>query len=379
MYTMCYDLASGRVLLLSRGPQKPYGESNETILRIFSIDDLSKCLLETTLPGHYYFLCSHAVSGAFLVSGYEKNAARVGAQHTRYMATIGPDLKLLSKRAVESELSPAAVLDDLKEFNFFHMGSFDKYLWFTFYAAHPFERIADNKFADLELPDNVAAQKIISLGHNKYCVSLKNSDDTYFSVLIFEMDFKQYAAKQLELIVPDRPATSMEVLSDGNLITYHHALGNLQLWDSRNFDCLKTWSWDDIKKPQDFCLSDLRLQACPESSQLFARQRNEVFLLDLETSSLEPLNLHKKYEAEEKSQLSYSDEHHVLKNNKVITFYRYPDLFETDYTEHCYGKSPNLTRFTRLVDLAKGATMEAALRDAPTRSSGRTVTNIRLP
>jgi hypothetical protein len=340
--THYYSLPGKRVLFLAHGTTN----TSLTTLRIFSTDNLHTPLLEKTITGAYlarrYTLLGIFPDGSFLL----REAAQRQGEIPSLARICSDTLKFISIQPREdySLFRHAGIIDNE---NFFVIT--DKSLG----SEHEFCLLSWNDqtktyvttsrtspFADLkDLP--YKAEKILSLGKNRYCCAFTAFNMAAFKVVVFDFDPESRAIKIHGLIEPTEfkshdvyPAGRILAFPNGQLLTYHeaqHDNDHLQIWDIENLTCIKGWHWNKIQRPKSMAYVPHELQAFPDSRHLLIHTKSNpngsIYIFNTHTLAIREISLPNKIISpanhEEiclSGQVISSANHHVLANGQVLAF-----------------------------------------------------------
>ncbi|KTD40544.1 hypothetical protein [Legionella parisiensis] len=137
--------------------------------------------------------------------------------------------------------------------------------------------------------------KVTSLGQNRYCCHIHNSNPFEFKLVILEINQKINEVKELNQIQPEAPNTEGEpyylggkylVFPNGYLLTYYPHHDGLQIWDPVAGTCMKQWNWGDLELPECFNGRNANIEVFPDSIHLLIYVNNTLFLFNTDNLAM---------------------------------------------------------------------------------------------
>jgi len=310
VYSQHYDLPKKRVLFLTHNQ-----EESETTLKIFSIHDLTTCLLEKKFTAFWQLLCIFP-DGTLLLNNDRIN-------NNNLMKLCSNSLTVLSTKTLAAQCYPAGVIDNE---HFFLVESEDsKHCVVIYQYRADNHSIEGQRIKLLTSPksSNSYMYDIQSLGNNRYCCHISDYYTDEFGVFVFEINAKTLEVKELGVITPKAhhngvcffASGKITVLPNGQLLTYHEQHDNLQLWDTGTLQCVQEWNWADTapKKFSVSSISTIRITSFPDSIHLLVQNWQHAFLFNMKSYIMKPITL-------PNGIANYAGQTHILPNGEVIAF-----------------------------------------------------------
>lgn len=166
---------------------------------------------------------------------------------------------------------------------------------------------------------------VVSLGNGRFASHICGHNSKEFKVLIFECALnplnQKFEIQINHIITPEAQhfgsgstaSGTILALPNGHLLTYHEHHDGLQIWDTGNGECLKTWNWSDIRPKQNFA-SFIKITPFPDHKHLLIHKQDSLFIFNMEQLTLKQIKI---------SHLNCFGAHHVLPNGKLLTFHRH--------------------------------------------------------
>lgn len=313
VWSKYFNLPNKRILFYAQDH-----EQKTTTLKIYSTDDLNTSIIKNIMEGDFRFLCI-APNGTILLRDQSeffkqklvkicpKTLSVISTQpwkYNRYAGVIDNERFFVIRKADDSfknkKLERCLLVYKWDENSYVNTNKIQL-------SAHP--NTAGGDMSDIR-----------SLGNNRYCCIMRGHNTDEFRVLLFDFDSKNNEVNELGIIQPivqvhgcsSSASGELEVLPNGQLLTYHDCDDNVQIWDPQTRRCVKEWNWADVQKPDNFQLLCLKIMPLADSIHLLVSQGEGFFLFNTDTLEL------KKIELEGHPKLEYHGNHHILANGQVL-------------------------------------------------------------
>lgn len=319
VYSRFDNLPNKKVLYSTRDRAQ-----RNTTLKIFSTDDLSTSLVERTLKGAFDLLCILS-NGSILLQKILFNDDR----DESLLKICHNTLDTLSTQPWK-RVNAAGAIDDKSFFIVKENSLIPGYSIFIY----QWKEIAFVESSNIPLsvyPKSVAPINggyigdIFKISTNRFCCSIRGHNTDDFRVLIFDIDAKTNEVHEHGVIQPKAQFTgtsssasgSVVALPNGQLLTYHEANDNLQIWDTNTLNCVKEWNWADIQKPEGFSLWLLKIKPFPDSLHLLVHRGEEIYFFNTDKLIMKQIEL--------THEIDSIGKHHILPNGQVLAFMKYED------------------------------------------------------
>lgn len=310
VFSKYYDLPSNQVLYWTLGDKQ-----EKTKLKIFSMNDLKTSLREREFNGEYRLLGVFP-DGTLLFNNI------TDLFHNTLMKISSNSLMVLSDQQWKGA-SSAGIIDNN---HFFIIGKdrdqsdskLERYL--TIFKWDNGAYVEESK-TQLSVHPSYGTTKIHSLGNNRYACHLRGNNTTEFRVLVFDIDPSTKQVQERGVFKPtEHPsgesAASGEcvVLSNSQILTYHHCHDHVQIWDTEDLHCVKEWEWDKVKKQNNFDVWCLKIIPLNDSINLLVYQGDHYYLFNTDKLLMNQVILDEQFIP------NYYGNEHVLDNGKVLAF-----------------------------------------------------------
>ncbi len=168
---------------------------------------------------------------------------------------------------------------------------------------------------------------VVSLGNGRFASHISGHNSKEFRVLLFECALNPLTQKfEFQInhtITPDAQhlgigstaSGTILALPNGHLLTYHEYHDGLQIWDTSNGECIKSWNWSDIRPNQNFA-SFIRITPFPDHKHLLIHKQDSLFIFNMNQLTLKQIKM---------NNINCSGQHHILPNGKLLTFHRHKE------------------------------------------------------
>lgn len=321
-----HDLPQEKVLSIAQAVDKKSIE-----LKIYSIHDVTTCLIEKIFEGNYKFLGVFP-NGSILMEkteelsdtvevfledsifSEERNALR------KQLIKLSPDNLEISESQEwkENELNTYRVRIINNESFFVIDHGFD----YNCESSLTFFRWEGNSFNKGKKQTLICEAKLMDseihfLEENTYGCEIQSKESNKLLVLIFELYGKEELIKFPPVKLNAWPHVNLLMdpvkminLPHGKFLAFHPYEDKFQIWDIKRRRCIKEMNWSDQIHENAGCKIDIK--PLPDSSHLLLRQVGNFYLFNTKELKIKKIA--------SPDCMDYGDEFHILSTGKVILF-----------------------------------------------------------
>ncbi|WP_454785368.1 hypothetical protein [Legionella sp. WA2024007413] len=276
-----YNLPNKKVLHVFKDYEK-----KKVILKIFLATNLETAICEKDFDDCFY---------RFNLLGIFQDGSILVKLNQQLIKISAEDLSIISSQECPFSRNLVGLLDND---NFFVIDFVEHkrpyflfiYGWHEdkFIPVHQ-EELKTQPKKNLGYYDTGEFTNVTSLGQNRYCCHIHNSNPFEFTLLILEINSQTNKVKELNQIQLGAPDTQGEiyllggkylVFPNGYLLTYYPHHDGLQIWDPVAGSCIKQWNWGDLDLPNNFNLRNIKMAVFPDSIHLLIHINNNLFLFN---------------------------------------------------------------------------------------------------